>query len=212
MFLVHSRHFESITHVFLKPGHTYNDADRDFATIENHIKGSQIYSLDDQIRHIRAARKRKPFVVTKMAQEDFLDFEQLKIYCTKRATPEGIKFSNACWFRVTADYKIGYELATNYYSLDQEGFKVRLAKGVGRKADENFSLKINMASRQKYREPLPLTQAKIDDLRYLVHNLVPKDYQDKYWNYIISAPSLDCINNDDDDDEYILGGFGDIYE
>ena len=68
-----------------------------------------------------------------------------------------------------------------------------------------------MASRQKYREPLPLTQAKIDDLRYLVHNLVPKDYQDKYWNYIISTPSLDCINNDDDD-EYILGGFGDIYE
>ena len=210
MLLVQTRDYESITHIFLRPGHTYNDADRDFAVIENHIKGSTIYSLDDHIMNVRAAKKKKPFVVTKMQQEDFLDFEHLKTYCTKRGTPEGVRFSDACWFRVSKDYKVGYELATDYFSIEQGGHKVRLAKGIGKKADENFSLRVNMAARQKYREPLPLTRAKMEDLQYLVYQLVPKYFQDTYWNTILCGPSQEELNYDEDDDT--LGGFGDIFD
>ena len=210
MFLNHSRRFEEITHIFLRPGHTYNAADRDFAVIENHIKGSTIYSIDDHISNIKAAKKNKPFVVTKMQQSDFLDFEHLKIYCTKRGTPQGIRFSDACWFRVNSKYKIGYELATDYFSLNYDGHRIRLAKGIGKKADENFSLKVNMSSRVKYSEPLPLKAAKLKDISYLVYNLVPKYYQDTYWKAILNVPSVEDINNMEDDDD--IGGFGDIFD
>ena len=211
MFLVHTRHFETITHLFLRPGHTYNDADRDFAAIENNMKGKSIFSIDDHIKNIEEARKKKPFAVTKMQQTDFLDFEHLKVYCTKRGTPEGVLFSNACWFRISNKYMIGYELATNYFSLDQEGHRVRVAKGIGKKADANFSLRINMSQRKKYTEPLPLTNAKIEDLRYLAENLIPRFYQENYWNIILEGPAADSLRNDDDEDDDI-GSFGDIYE
>lgn len=84
-----------------------------------------------------------------MQQIDFLDFEHLKVYCTRHGTPEGVRFSDACWLRVSKKYTVGYELATNYFSLEQEGHKVRVAKGIGKKADETFSLKKKKCLKEK---------------------------------------------------------------
>lgn len=68
-----------------------------------------------------------------------------------------------------------------------------------------------MSERKKYTDQLPLTKAKIEDLRYLAENLIPKLYQDNYWNAILGGPTVENMSKDDDDDDDI-GGFGDIYE
>ena len=39
---------------------------------------------------------------------------------------------------------------------------------------------------------------------------MPKYYQDTYWKAILNVPSVEDINNMEDDDD--IGGFGDIFD
>ncbi len=157
LYLVHCGIFEDM---FLRPGHTYNAADRDFACIEATLRTQQrILDIYDYISLIQKARTRKPFMVTKMEQSDFYDFPQLKLMCVRRPTPTGVKFSDACWFRFTEAYREGYELATDYNQLTVGGYKVKLSP----KRIKNVDFKLNnmaMTSRIKYNGPLKLKQEK----------------------------------------------------
>ena len=213
MFLTHRRFFEEIVHVFLRPGHTYNSADQTFGNIESNIRlQRQINTPQDYIDIIKSTRERRPFIVTKMEQSDFLDFEILKRSCTRR-TPNGIRFSDAAWFRVTKEYNIGYELATDYFSLGRGlGQHVRLAKGRGKQLDRHFNLNYNMNGRLKYSRPIPLKKAKLEDLRCLVFQLVPRDSIEKYWQEILGNPTSEETEIDDDEDDSGDGGFGDIFD
>ena len=75
--------------------------------------------------------------------------------------------------------------------------KVRWAKGLGKQADEN--MKLNVQLRQKYLAPLALPQAKIKDLKSYVEDLVPGGIYKSYWKPILnSAPSTE--NNDDENE------------
>ena len=70
--------------------------------------------------------------------------------CVRTGTPEGIRFSDACWFRFTKDFKEGYELATNYETLTTGGYKVRIARLRGPRKNI-FDLRyMLMNSRLKY--------------------------------------------------------------
>ena len=136
------------------------------------------------------------FHVVKMTQNDFFDWEMLKKDCTMR-TPQGLKFSNACYFKVTRSYKIGYELAENYLQLQLagRGTRVRLAKGLGVTADNRFALR---HPPKKYNAPIPLNPLKLKDLKSFVPELVPADFLCKYWNTILQSSPADSNENDDD--------------
>ena len=64
-----------------------------------------IFSQDDYINVIHDARPSNPFIVTKMGQHDFVDFELL----------------DAFYFKVSSAYPSGYEIAANYMSLHNGG-------------------------------------------------------------------------------------------
>ena len=119
-------------------------ADRDFGTIERAInRRAFVFTPDCYINIIKDCRAvGGKFHVVKMTQDDFLDWEKLKNDCTIRS-PQGIKFSDACYFKVTRSYNIGYELAENYLQLQLagQGTKVRLVKGRGVTADKRFVLR-----------------------------------------------------------------------
>ena len=71
LYLIHCRRFEEIIHIFLRPGHTYNKADQDFACIERTLRTQErIYDIYDYISLIKKSRTRLPFIVTKMEQSD----------------------------------------------------------------------------------------------------------------------------------------------
>ena len=205
--LIHSRHFDEVTHVFLRTGHTYMPADACFATIENVVRRRQFaYSPDCYIDAIKEARVRdNKFTVTKMTQEDFFDFELLKSGCTKKPNPppNGIRFSDASYFKVTKDYRVGYELADNYTQLQMGGgYQVRLAKGAdGNRANQVFNL--NVRPQQKYLNPIPLSQPKLKDLQSLVYELCPVAIVRDYWQKIFSILPVPADNdtNDENADE-----------
>ena len=210
LFLIHSRHFEEIVHIFLRVGHTYNRSDQDFSLIEKQQKKvNSVFTLDGHIDIIKKSKIQKPFMVTKMDQGSFLNFEDLKKLCIKRASPTGVSFSDACYFKVSKDFKEGYELANDYASLELgTGHQVRVAP-LDSRALIPFNLNISISP--KYTGPLPLTEAKLKDLRTLMQ-LVPQYDQERYWNAILSqtsAHSTDVADEDDGDDP---GQFGDMFD
>ena len=220
--LYHSRNLEVI-HVFLKTGHTYMAADRQFAVIENAIKNSakNFYTPDCYVELIRNAKVHGPkYVVTKMTQEDFYDFDALRAYTTKnpRKHPKEATFSEAAYFRASKDYEYGYEYSTNYLQLRIDGNiggkhspmgnVMRVAKGAPRKKDnsranEMFKLgMIHFRPPKKYLSPLPLGRKKILDLQSYVPDLVPNIHLRSYWNKIlIEDADLHCnnVNNVEED-------------
>ena len=213
LYLIHCRRFEEIIHIFLRPGHTYNKADQDFACIERTLRTQErIYDIYDYISLIKKSRTRLPFIVTKMEQSDFLDFTKLSMMCVKTATPPGVRFSDAHWFRFTQDYKDGYEFATSYAELTVGGHKVRLSPLRGAyKHDFNLN-KVEMDGRLAYHEPLKLKAAKIADLRCLVQSCAGQDSMNRYWNRILGQPSEESSVDNDEYDEDDTAGLCDIFD
>ena len=219
--LYHSRNLE-VAHIFLKVGHTYMAADRQFAVIENAIKNSHknFYTPDCYMDIIKNAKTKGPkYIVTKMSQEDFFDFEQLKKFSNKnpRKHPKEATFSEAAYFRVSKDFEYGYEYSMNYMQLkiDQGpirnapiGQTMRVAKGAPRKKDNslaNQQFKIGMAHfrpQKKYHNPLPLGAPKFHDLKSYVLDLVPNVHLRSYWDSIFQNENLHCnsVHNGEDDD------------
>ena len=213
LYMIHCRRFEEIIHIFLRPGHTYNAADTNFGCIEKTLRTQErIIDIYDYISLIKKSRTRNPFIVTKMEQSDFLDFTALKNSCVKTATPPGVKFSEACWFRFSQDYLDGYEFANSYVELSTGGYKVRLRplRGVYK---NNFHLNhVQMIGRLAYQEPLKLKAAKLNDLKCLVKHCAGQDSLDRYWNRILNQPSEESSVDDDEYDDGDTAGLWDIFD
>ena len=76
--VVASTEIKVITHKFLEHGHTQNEGDSMHSTIEAEIGRTPVYSPQQYYIMARLAKKRgKPYVVTELAGEDFLDFKGL---------------------------------------------------------------------------------------------------------------------------------------
>ena len=87
------------------------------ALIEKAVREQHnIFSQDDYINVIHDARPSNRFIVTKMGQHDFIDFQLLKKQCSVRK-PEECSFLDAFYFKVSSAYPSGYEIAANYLSL-----------------------------------------------------------------------------------------------
>ena len=64
-------------------------ADGDFSSIETAKRNCQyLYTPEDYVNLVKTCRRKKKFVVQKMSQEDFLEWDVLKAYVTKRTNPE----------------------------------------------------------------------------------------------------------------------------
>ena len=181
-------------------------ADRHFGNIEKAVnKRAHVFTPDSYIKIIENCRDgRGKFHVTKMTQDDFFDFEQLKKRCVMRTPAKGVHFSDACNFKITKNYMIGYELAPNYLQLQLgAGTKVRLAKGIGAATEKRFNLKGRPA--KKYNAPIPLNPLKLKDLQDFVPDLVPAEDLREYWSTILQSSPV-SIHQDEDED--IALGFG----
>lgn len=75
MYMVSSGMFNSIEHKFLVSGHSFSDADRDFALIEKRWKVSRAQVVNDVKKDIISARPSKPFKVLDMGNK-FLNFDK----------------------------------------------------------------------------------------------------------------------------------------
>ena len=210
--LIHSGRFKEITHLYFRPGHTYMAADRDFSLIEKNMNNrAWIFTPDEHIDVIKATRrpgcKGIPFTVYKMKQEDFLEYDQ-KEYQKELITNRkirGCRFVDACYFRFTDKYKIGYEVSSNYATLldpSMSGIKVRINKGKETPLN-TLRFKLHQNIPRKYNSPIPLSQEKLKDIRKLVEALVPTYIRQRYWDAIIGPTNANSDNEGDVDEQAV---------
>lgn len=201
--VIHSRRLKEINHIYFRAGHTYMAADRDFALIEKNMRRhNYIFTPDEHINIIKNVRATgdRTFEVVKMQQEDFKDFDYLKQFATRR-NPTGMRFTDACYFCLSHTNPTGYLCDTNYFALREGigGVNVRVAKGFGHRADQDFNLS-RYDVPPKYKGPIPLAKPKIEDLKVLVGDLVPRYIQRKYWDRILNTPVTSDVSDDTNND------------
>ena len=89
LYLIYCDRFYEVDHIYFQSGHTYMQADGDFSSIETAKRNCQyLYTPEDYVNLVKTCRRKKKFVVQKMSQEDFLEWDVLKAYVTKRTNPE----------------------------------------------------------------------------------------------------------------------------
>ncbi|KAK4325167.1 hypothetical protein Pmani_004320 [Petrolisthes manimaculis] len=199
--LIHKGRFKEITHIYYQSGHTYMAADRDFGVIEKEErKVNYIFTPDEYEELIRTTRKAtgKPFVVTRMKQEDFKDWDQLRARLQwldyKRNAPN-LRFTDCCYFRVSSDYKAGYGCGSSYtFYESRSDTKVNLVRIKDQAAESAFNLSNKLVPR-KYSSLLPIARPKIEDLKVLVSELVSPYLKRRYWDRILG------INIEDEEDD-----------
>lgn len=203
--LTKSGMYERIDHKFLERGHTYLENDRDFAQIEKRKKTAEVFVPDDWVHIIKETNLRKPFVATKMRQEDFHDW---KSYTEERYKPvlrdndgEKVLLRDIHWM----NFGWGEEKGENE-AMAMKHHPGEVWVRFGFRKDEPWKkIKITRprapqtaAPPRLYTEPIPLKSGKVKDLEKLA-KFIPEPQRQFYVN-IISNPTIeDSIDNEDND-------------
>ncbi|CAG9773429.1 unnamed protein product [Ceutorhynchus assimilis] len=161
-YLVHQKIFKTIDHKFPEVGHSFMDIDRDFGAVEKVIRKVQnIYTVDQYMTLMREARKRNPFVLTRM-EDKFIDLKELSrklnlLDRKKSSNGEKIIFRNVRWIRVdkfgTTKYR--YSLDENEEWKEVEIIKRKPTRTTGQ--HENVLVPVNKSR--------PITAKKFDNIQ-----------------------------------------------
>lgn len=164
-----------IHHKFLVSGHSYLPCDRDFGVIEKQKKyHPEIYVPNDWIKVILNARKKNPFKVVQMTQEDFFSTVLLEKDITNRkinGEGEKVEWLKFQWILFTNDkpYHMFYKYSNNEFVTFS---CVNLSKRIMAKPKELQKLYPNGHSIQK---------EKYNDLTELMQ-FIPPIHHDFYKN------------------------------
>lgn len=187
MALVASNRFKKIIHYFPIRGHSFNDCDRDFATVKRKIKKTdRIYTHDDYIDLIKNSSNTRKFLVKEVRTSQIIDYKKWwpefykktvqSIETQKRKVPKDQKIS----FQISQYNEFRYQsenpgvltvshfidgFITNSFSLAKPaGFRPELP------TEETF---------KAYNTKPPINVKKMDNLRSLIQ-YIPED---KKWFY-----------------------------
>lgn len=179
--LIHEHKFVSIRHFFLLPGHSYMPCDRSFGVIEKNLrKRSNIYSKKQYI-HLIKNSKIPAFQVFEMNQNHFYDVNILKLHVYRKST--GI-FMSGREFEYSTNFHDGFIIKQSYNEEDL-GTKINLSQpSKGQRNFEqhrtwNFDLGCVQLPKM-YNAPIPLTAAKLKDIKELMHYIMHGELQYYY--------------------------------
>lgn len=80
----------SITHRFLECGHTQNEGDSMHSAIESASRYKDLYTPDQWMRVMEAARPSKPYNVIQISQNDIFDFKDVESNINMKVCTDGI--------------------------------------------------------------------------------------------------------------------------
>lgn len=164
-----------IDHKFMTSGHSFLPNDADFGVIEMKAKKKVQYGPSDWYNIISSAKNKKPFVVTKMNQNDFFSTKNMENYITQRKkNTEGhsVNWLKIQWLRYNIDHphSIFYKESLE----DAEDFKTFSIKPA-RKGKPAFITNIGMP--KLYTQLRPVTEAKKKDMMDLLPYIPPLYHQ-----------------------------------
>lgn len=167
--LVKEQKFKTITHHFLVSGHTHLPSDRDFALIEKrHRKYAPlVYSPEEWQNIIKESNKKRPFNLTVMEQEDFLNGKPLLENIKKSTSTDehhSLNFANVFSFLFKSDNKKAFYVK---HSVNGVYEPVTVVKK-GRPNEISVA-----ALKQKYVEPIKIAKKKLENVKSLLPYIPP---------------------------------------
>lgn len=169
--LCESGGIKKVQHKFLVPGHTFLPCDRNFGVIEAaKRRATSVFVPDDWCKLVQGARRKTPFHVVKMTQDDFLGFGDVTRCLIRRKTTdsgEKVKFSKAAIFEVSESQPLKTSVKQSHGAL-QHAQVLNHAPRRGRRP----SLTKACVTR-KYDRPVRISPAKKKDLLDLLKFIPP---------------------------------------
>ncbi|CAH2096785.1 unnamed protein product [Euphydryas editha] len=168
----------TVTHRFLEKGHTQNEGDSVHATIERYSKHKTIWTPQEWYCLVRWAKSEgDPYIVKEITKEDVLDFKTLleNKNWTKNTDNEKVSWNSIKEVKVTAEQNDRIEYK---YDFDEEP-KTIIVLRTGTRNKKR--LENDIAMKQAYQEPLPITKEKYKDIADLCRGgIIPERYHDFY--------------------------------
>lgn len=195
--LLHSKKFFRVEHYFLVPGHSYLPCDRHFGNIEKKLRReAMVCTKHDYIDLIERAVQ-GGFAVINMTQMDFLNFDILQTYITKR-TSKTTSMKGARVIVYDVAFMEGYAIKTSYDMADTtDQHQVRLMKGkvkFSRKVFDLYTVPLPL----RYASPIPLSTEKLNDLKDLIRYIAPLESV-QYFKDIINEQEAGNLHNSPDE-------------
>ena len=170
--------FTEIDHKFMISGHSFLPNDRDFGQIEqSRKKVMQIYVPEDWENVVRQARRKNPFMVSRMKREDFVSLKPLKAVIVNRivnihgAKVEWLKIH---WIAVSKEQPLQFCYRYSNNTLERWKTVDLKPKSKGRPTDMG---KIVLPA--LYTRPRIVNAKKVSDLMELL-NYVPPIFHEFY--------------------------------
>lgn len=165
-----------VDHKFMVSGHSFLPNDRDFGHIEKAAKFASIFTPADWIRVITNARRKKPFIVHKMEQSDFVSTKYLEKSVTRRKqNTNGISFKwlHVQWLRFNSGHNnfILYKELLNEL-VDFSRLDISKASRRGRPRSNPAPNQLTLL----YDGLRPVTSAKKKDMLELLQWIPPDQY------------------------------------
>ncbi|KAI4462947.1 dna-directed rna polymerases i ii and iii subunit rpabc2 [Holotrichia oblita] len=183
-----------IRHTYLERGHTQNEGDSVHSTIENAARHIPIYLPHQWYTLVRTARKKHPYIVKEISQENIFDLKVLQMQTTmnwdKDEENEKVRWLNIK--SIECNSKFPNILFCKYkYGCTEPFKKINLIEK-GRKKINAMNARNSDCLKILYRRPIPLTKKKYDHLQFLRNKLV---IASQYHEYFKNLPYTNNNNN-----------------
>lgn len=189
-----------IQHTFLERGHTQSEGDSVHSVIEKAARNIPVYTPDQWYTLVRTSKRKNPYVVIEMGQENIFDLKMLQqktsLNWDKNETNEKVYWNQIKMVKTSPEdtniifYKDSYK--------DEPMFKKIFILKRGRK-----SIQVNMKEiqlQQLYKELIPLTKKKYEHLRFLCDkNAILRPYHTFFQNLPFGEHIREPNASDDDD-------------
>lgn len=198
------RYNVTVKHTFLERGHTQSEADSVHSVIEKAARNIPVYSPEQWYTVVRTSKRKQPYVVVELAQENIIDLKDLQqkttINCDRDEENEKIYWNQVKSVKANASFP-NIMFIKDTYKEDAPWKQINLLKK-GRKSINTIDIK-NFNLKQLYKESIPLTKLKYDHLQYLCEKkAILSQYHCFYQNLPYTAQRQQSKFNNDSDDEH----------
>lgn len=158
--------YSVVDHKFVVSEHLYLPNDRDFGSIENANRRTQlVFVLEDWCTLVERARSKHPFQVVHMKRENFMSTKNIPaeiVYCKVNTKKEKVEWLNIRWIQLQKEkpfeirYRYNHNALEAWKTLDVQRKRADLPADPGR-----------IPLVPLYTNPRPINSKKLQDLQEL---------------------------------------------
>ena len=177
----HSTNLEEISLRFFETNHGQNEGDSAHSAIGHALKNAGNVFLPCQVTTVMSlARPSKPYIITQMQAEDFVDFKTLSkdLRIVDASRDEGFAWKSVMELKVLKKEPIKIYYKTSHF---QDTYKVYSMKRISTSIDKCTLKKLNEG-------PINISKKKYDDLVSLCSGPIPVVKLEEYKKFYYSLP------------------------